>query len=527
MRAPPPAQVCGLLASAFLLAFLAVPLLNLLLRGAEGGLWATLSELARDPYMQRRFGIAAGQATLSTLLTVLLGLPGALLFARYTFRGKRLLRAAFTVPFVMPTVVAAVGFLALIGGRGVLGLDLRDTLAIVLVAHVFYNYAIVIRLVGGFLEASAPRLREAAATLGASGWRTELRVTLPLAAPAVLAAAALVFVFCFTSFGVILILAPGAGLDTLEIEIYRLTTRLLRIDTAAMLALVQLAAVLLLSAAYTRMQARVAVPLAQRAPLPRPSGRARWALLAALAPAALLLSSPLVALALRAFWLPGTDGFTLTGVNALLRPSGLIGVADAQLAILNSLRFAAAGGGLALLMGFAFAYAAARGGWGWLDELSLLPLATSAVTLGLGLLITWPGLASRFWGIAVAHALVGFPFVARALLPALRGLPASQLAAAATLGAGPWRRLARVELPLLAPALIGGGGFAFAVSLGEFGATLVLSRPELTTLPLAIFQRLGRPGLQSYAAALVLALLLMLLTAAVMVLLDRLGQSEF
>src|SRR5690606_33046575 len=190
---------------------------------------ATLS----DGYYLERLAFTFGQALLSTLLTVALGLPTALLFARYRFLGRRALTAAFTVPFVMPTVVAGIGFLALVGPNGVVGADLRNTLAVILLAHVFYNFAVVARLVGGFLEGVAPRLEQAAATLGAGPWRSLWRVTLPLALPATLAAAALVFIFCFTSFGVILILAPAAPFATLEVEVYRLTERLLQLDAAA------------------------------------------------------------------------------------------------------------------------------------------------------------------------------------------------------------------------------------------------------------------------------------------------------
>lgn len=515
-------HVAGALAAAFLgLAFL-WPLGVILARSLEepGAALATLG----TSYYAGRLALTTGQALLSTLLTVAAGLPMAVLFARYDFRGKRLVRSAFTIPFVMPSVVAAIGFLALVGPNGALGVDLRGRFALVLLAHVFYNYAVVVRVVGGYLEAVAPRLQEAAATLGASGGRALRRVTLPLALPAVLAAAALVFSFTFTSFGVILILAPRWA--TLEVEIFRLTERLLRLDAAAGLALVQLAVVGVVTWGYARLQERLAVPLAGAVPLPRPRGAARGWLALNLVLAAALVLSPLVALAWQAVWPPGAGGPSLRAFASLARATGSIGVADAGPAILNSLRFALAASAIALAIGFLFAHAVVRGGWRWLDGLSLLPLATSAVTLGFGYLLAFPGLVASFWGIALAHALIGFPFVARSLLPALRGLPPGALAAAATLGAGPLRRLARVELPLLAPSLVTAASFAFAVSMGEFGAALILRRPEWATLPVAIFDRLGRPGMENYGAALALATVLMALTAAVMLLLERFGQSE-
>ena len=523
MRQRTLAHVLGLAATLFLLAFFAWPVAVIVwesfARGGDG------VRLLASPYYLGRLGFTAAQAALSTLLTVALALPGAVLFARYDFRGKRLLRSAFTLPFVMPTVVAAIGWLALVGPRGLSGLDLRGTLWIVLLAHVFYNYGLVVRIVGAYLEGVAPRLLEAAATLGAPAARSLWRVTLPLARPAILAASALVFTFSFTSFGVILILAPE--LATLEVEIYRLTTRLLRLDAAALLALAQLLVVGVVTTLYARWQAQLAVPLTgSRPPLKRPSGAALPLLVLNVLLAGVLVLSPLLALAGQALWAPG-EGFTLANLRALLEAPRSIGFAGAGLALRNSLLFALSSALLALTVGLAFTYAVVRGGWRALDAASLLPLATSAVTLGFGYLLAYPALVVSAAGLVLAHSLIAFPLVVRTLLPGLRGLSADVVGAAQTLGAGPIRTLQRIELPLLTPSLLAAASLAFAVSLGEFGATLVLSRPELATLPVAIFDRLSRPGAANYGAALALALLLMLVTGVVMLALERFGDSEF
>ena len=521
MQRSPLTWLAAALAVLFLGAFLLLPLGVILLRSVSS---PEFGEVFGNPYYRGRVWFTTWQALLSTALTVLLALPNAVLFSRYSFRGKRLLRVAFTVPFVMPTVVAAIGFLALAGPRGFVKLDLRGTLLIILAAHVFYNYAVVVRIVGTYLEAVGPKLRDAAALLGAGTWRTLLRVTLPLAAPAVLAAATLVFVFCFTSFGVIVVLAPQPRFATLEVEVYRLTLRLLQLDTAAVLVLTQLLVVGLFTALYTRLQARLAVPLGAVRRLPHAKGAARTALALNMALAALLILSPLVALTAQAFWT--TEGFSLSNFLNLRAASLSTGFAGAGRAAFNSLRFALSSTLLSLLVGLAFAYAVVRGGLRWLDGLSLLPLATSAVTLGFGYLLVFPQLAVSPWGLTLAHTLIAFPFVARSLLPALRGLPLSLPDAARTLGAGPLRVLARVELPLLAPALVAAAAFAFAVSMGEFGASLVITRPEFATLPVAIFDRLGRPGAANYGAALALSVLLMMITGAAMGLLERFGRSE-
>lgn len=511
------------MAALFLLIFLLYPLLVILSRSL--GSVDTALAMLQSPYYRGRLAFTTGQALLSTLLTVALALPSAVLFARYEFVGKRLLRSAFTIPFVMPTVVVAIGFLALFGPRGVLGLDLRNTLAIILMAHVFYNYAVVVRIAGAYLEAVGPRLGEAARMLGASAWRVLWRVTLPLALPAILAAAVLVFIFCFTSFGVIMILAPQPQFATLEVDIYRLTARLLQLDAAAVLVLVQLIIISLFTWVYTGLQRRLAVPLADRAPLPRPRGLSRLLLAVNLLIAAGLILTPLLVLAFQALWVGG--GLSLQNFVYLAELPRSVRFGGLDQVVLNSLRFAGLSTGIALVVGILFAYAVARGGWRWLDAASLLPLATSAVTLGFGYLLAFPGLRASVWAIPLAHSLIAFPFVARSVLPAWRGLPPNLIRAAQTLGANPWRVLRRVELPLLVPSLITAASFAFAISMGEFGAALVLTRPELATIPIAIFDSLGRPGAQNYGAALALSTLLMLLTGAVMLLLERFGKSEF
>src|SRR5215211_3716373 len=118
------------------------------------------------------------QATLSTILTLLLGLPAAYLFARYDFRGKALLRALTAVPFMLPTVVVAAGFNALLGPRGLLHIlfplssfEFIGTLNAILVAHIFYNTTIVIRVVGSALSSLDPKMEAAARSLGADSIR--------------------------------------------------------------------------------------------------------------------------------------------------------------------------------------------------------------------------------------------------------------------------------------------------------------------------------------------------------------------
>ena len=160
-----------------------------------------------------------------------------------------------------------------------------------------------------------------------------------------------------------------------------------------------------------------------------------------------------------------------------------------------------------------------------LDPLFMLPLGTSAVTLGLGYIVALSrpplNLLTSPWLIPVAHALLAFPFVTRSLLPALRGLDPRLREAARALGAGPLRVLREVDLPLLLAALLVGAVFAFTVSIGEFGAALLLARPEYQTVPVVIDRLIGLPGQSNYGQALALSSLLMGVTASGFLLLER------
>jgi thiamine transport system permease protein len=504
---------------------------------------SAIGDVLTDPVIRRVAWFTLWQAVLSTVLTIVVGLPGAALFARYHFAGKRVLWAVLLVPFVLPTVVVGVAFLGVIGPNGVSGLDLTGTIWAVLIAHVFFNYAVVVRTVGGYWSTLDPKVEDAARTLGASPGRVFREVTWPLLRPAVAAAASIVFLFTFTSFGVVLILG-GIRQRTLEVEIYDQTSRFLALDVAAGLALVQLVVVVAALAWFSRTQQRRAVVL-QRRPgretAVRAVGwRARCFVVANLALMAGLLGAPLGVLVAKSFSTP--DGWGLANYQALgTARRGSSSFVPPMEAVVNSLTFALAATVVAVVLGScaAWAIAGARGRrslrWArWTDTALMVPLGTSAVTVGFGFLIAFDepplNLRSSAWLVPLAHAVVAMPFVVRLLVPALRSIDPTLREAAGVLGASPRRVWAEVDLPVVSRALAAAAGFAFAVSLGEFGATVFLARPDRPTLPIAIYRALGRPGALELGQAMALAVILMVLTVVVLLVVDRLrpaGAAEF
>jgi thiamine transport system permease protein len=532
----------------FLAVFFFYPLLTIMgMSLAPGGrVDLTSLQVLGEPYHLRTIWFTTWQATLSTALTLALALPGAYVFARYRFPGKNILRALTTIPFVLPTVVVAAAFSALLGPQGrvnqllmdSLGLDkppvnLQHTLTIILIAHIFYNYTVVLRLVGGFWANLNPRLEEAAAVLGAGRWRLFREITLPLLMPAVTAAALLVFLFCFTSFGVVLLLG-GPRFATIEVEIYYQTVTFLELPVAAALSLVQILFTTILIWLYTHLQARTTVPLdlrPQAATQRRPrTWRARLMVGLNVAVIGVMLLTPLLALAERS--LATSDGYNLTFYNELgINRRGSALFVPPVVAIRNSVTFALITVVLAVALGTIAARLLAGSGYSGqnesnaasslanrlrrlLDPILMLPLAVSAVTLGFGYIVALDepplNLRTSPWLTPLAHTLVALPFVVRALLPALRGMNPRWREAAAILRASPWRVWVEIDLPIVGRAILVGAVFAFTISMGEFGATSLIARPERPTMPVAIGRFLSQPGALNQGQALAMSTLLML-----------------
>ncbi|WP_435838161.1 ABC transporter permease [Streptomyces chrestomyceticus] len=528
---------------AFFALFFAYPVAAIVGRGLkDGGQWqlGRAGEVISDPDVLHVLWFTVWQAAASTGLTLLIALPGAYVFARFEFPGKKLLRSVVAVPFVLPTVVVGSAFLALVGRGGVLddlwGVRLDTSVWAILLAHVFFNYAVVVRTVSGLWGQLDPRQEEAARVLGASRWGAWRRVTLPALGPAVAAAALMVFLFTFTSFGVVQILG-GPTFSTLEVEIYRQTADFLDLPTAAVLTLLQFAAVLALLGlhAWTVRRREATLTLVDPAQtVRRPRGAGQWALLwGTLVVIVLLLVVPLAVLIERSF--AGPDGYGFTFYRALQSAASMdstFAVAPLN-ALWNSLAYGAAATLIALVVGgLAAAALTKRGGRlvRGFDALLMLPLGVSAVTVGFGFLITLDepplDLRSSWWLVPLAQALVGVPFVVRTMLPVLRAVDERLREAAAVLGASPWRVWREVDLPLVRRALLVAAGFAFAVSLGEFGATVFIARPDHPTLPVAVARLLGRAGELNYGQAMALSTILMVVCAGALLALERIRTDQ-
>ena len=504
----------ALLPAAALLLLLLAPVARLAWEGLDGGLGSTAGLSVWQPwldnYLRWRVVWSLAQAAITCALALGLGLPLAWVLARFEFAGRALVLRLLMLPFVVPSLVAALGVLALWGPRGVisgaLGINLQDTPWLLLYGNLFFNLCLVVRAGVDALAQVNARQVAAARSLGASPWRAFWRVEWPAIAPWLMSSLCLVFLYCFAGFGLALVLG-GQRYATVEVEIYTLVAYELQLGQASVLALWMLLLTGAVALAYAALEKRLAAPL-RSLPVPRvrPQGTPQWlALVLALAVLFGICALPIVAIFIKAISALGTGATGLFGAEMLA-------------ALWNTLRFSALALLMATLLGVLHAFAA-QASVAW-RAAAFLPFVVSPVTVAFGLLLLYPSWTASLPLLLLAYAVLAYPFVAKALSAGLDSLPVHLGRAARTLGASPWRCFWRVTLPLLRPALRRGMAFAAATALGEFAVTLFLSRPEWATLTTLIYQRLGRPGQANLDAAMVLACVLMALALAVFLLID-------
>ena len=516
--------------------FFVLPVVGMLGRG----LWpdgsfdpAALYDVLTRPRVGRVVWFTVWTSTVATIAAVLLGLPAAYALHRLDFPLRGVVRSALLVPFVLPTVVVGVAFRQLLregGPMGFLGID--GTPWAILAGLVFFNVAVVIRSVGAAWESLDRRPGEAAAALGATPRQVFTTITLPALRPAIVSSASVVFLFCATAFGVVLTIG-GVRYASVETEIYLLTTVLYDLPGAAALSIVQLLAVVALLAVSARVR-RVPDPTVQRAtPRPLRPRRSDAPQLVATAALLALLAAPIAALVAES--LRVDDRWSLGHYRNLATTGGDgVLVVPVTTALRNSLQTALDATWIALVLGLLVSIVLTRRSRSsterrvrsLLDGFFMLPLGVSAVTLGFGFLVTLgrEPLDLRTWPllVPVAQALVALPLVVRTLVPVLAGIDDRQRQAAASLGAGALRTAMTVDVPTVLRPVVAAAGFAFAVSLGEFGATSFLSRADHPTVPVVIFRLIGRPGEGNYGMALAASVVLAATTALVILAVERL-----
>lgn len=533
---------------AFLGLFFYHPLWGLLREGVSH-----VGEVLARPYFRIVISKTIEQAFLSTLASAVFGFPLAYILTRYDFPGKRLVRSLTIVPFVLPAITVALGFIILFGHSGwinralmaLFGLEepplriLYSLWAIVL-AHTFYNAPFIARTLNAAWERLDPSYEESARALGARSWHVFWDITLPQLLPALLSGMAIVFILCFLSFPIVLTLG-GGRYPTLEVEIYTSVATRYDLPTGTALALIGLSFSLAFTYLYLKLGGFFAretliirkIPTEPLFPNLRQALHPRRLLLWLFVLISMLLfAGPILAVFVDSFLAQTSQGVALTfeWYRYIFQPDYDALIGDAPLhAVLNSLGFASGAVALALPLGLIIAFAVTRLRlWGrrLLDALLMAPIATSSVVLGFALLRAYlapPLKISGTWlAIVIAHSVIIYPFVVRAIVPLLESFDRSLVEASRALGARRSRAFLDIELPLMRGAVLVGGLFAFALSLGEMSATLLLAPPGLKTMPIVVYRFLD--SRRALGAASAMSALMITISAIAFVMLERQGE---
>ncbi len=519
------------------------------------------------------------QACLSTFLTLVIGLPGAYYFARYDFIGKKYLRALLTVPFVLPPIVVLIGFISLFGSEGIakdfivfIGQffifqtekpeTLFDPILFpefsifsyniripglpigILLTHAFYNIPIVIRLGSATLEQRDPELDDIAETLGSRGFHRFRRLFITQVLPGLLASGFLTFFYCFTSFAIVLYFG-GVRYQTLEVKIFKLSRDYSRreyLNFASGLAIIQiLVCIFLLVTYYYLLKDAITKKAARTDQAPtlslfrnyQISVRTKILFLLYLIFITLFLLSPLISIFYESLFDNGH--LTFSAYETLLKDDKLGLQTSPRKMVENSLSYAFITLIIATIIGVFSASAIFH-----LKRtnhhktaliysiLFLAPIATSGVTLGLGMLRLFGSENLYYHGsffIVLTHILVAIPFVNRAVNSAYEKVDPDLIEVSQTLGANRLRVFVRVELPLLFPGIVAAAVFAVAISFGEFGASYFIgaTQPNQATMVVGIYQLLRPGGLQLSAA---MASILIIICVTSFLIFDKTRQTS-
>jgi thiamine transport system permease protein len=503
-------------------------------------------------YNRRIIGFTLFQAFLSTIFTLVLGLPGAWLLAKKQFPGKRILKAVSAVPFVLPSILVVLGFVIFFGNNGFLNkliMSITDTtepplrilysMTAIILAHGFYNFPIVLRLVSTLWEKLDKCQANAAMSLGAGRFRLFFTVTLPQLLPVILASSALVFVFCFTSFAVILVLGGGPAFTTIEVEIYRQARISLNLNAAAALSIVGILITLIF--VYINVHFQSSLNYHEHIKNPDIYTKTKETRFKTINPGifiyvliiVLLVAAPVISIIIKSFLQPAvinnTGVFSSSAYRDILNPSpGNYGITLIS-AIANSISYAGYTVILSIIIGtlVSFILRGKKKSAKFLDTLFMLPISVSSVILGLGYLrlmnlIRGPLKHSSIL-IILAHTIIAYPFVTRAVKPVLDKIKPEIIYAGLSLGERPFRVFLTIEFPLIKSAIFSGAAFAFAISIGEMNATILLSSENTLTIPIMMYRLIGS---YNFTAACALGTILIIFTTFSFILMDYFGSES-
>lgn len=446
----------------------------------------------------------AVQAFLSALFSIIIALPGAYALSHFNFPLRRVIKSLSLVPFVLPSIVVIICMISFFGRSGVLnaifGTDLKliYSFAGIIVAHMFYNYSLALRIIGDGWGRIGDGYRDLAMSLGDNPARTFFRVTLRLLLPSILSAFALIFIYCFMSFGIVLVFG-GIRYATLEVRIYQEFYQKLDFESGAVYALVQIGLstlFLVVAGRFGRLfgggegntDLRELKPLKETFPHIRVGVSIYWMVIG------FFILGPIVAMIAKSVFIDGS--FSLRSYSALFRPdaarnvNGLIR-SSIPAVVLRSITIALGSGGLTFAGAMAASIALRRRKGALWRVLFQLPMGMTAVGFALSLRFALAGKIPTAALVLAGQFFIAFPMVFRVTDTVVSDMKESLIDCAMSLGATPVRVLFTVYLPVLRRGLLNAYAFAVALAFADFTVVLGVGRGEIVTFPIAVFRLLG------------------------------------
>ena len=500
----------------FISAFVVAPVLNIFVSSLQ---FESLN-LLRTEAIRNVVWFTTLQSLVSTAVALTVALPLAFVTANFKFKAQRLTTSLISMPFILPSIVVGVAFLQILPNK------FHRTAFALILAHVYFNFGFASRLISARWLQIHPHLDDAARTLGASPLKLFRTLTLPLLSKAITNAALIVFTLCFTSYGVVRVLG-GPSRSTLETEIYFRAMQLGDVSGAMLLSALQIVIIILLFVVTTKASRKKfeqsTRPTITRQ-IPLQTGRQKIVITTIISSATAFAIVPVLAIAFKSI---NTDSrFTTTAWRAVFANP------EITQSITKTFTYAVIAMSLATLLGLLSACSVAyNNNFRFISGLTTLPIVISAVSIGLGIIITfdtqpfdWRG--SQFM-LPLAHALVALPLVMRIISPVLQAIPDSLRQASSVLGASPRQTWLNIDFKIIRRAAISAAAISATVSIGEFGASSFLARRGAETLPVMISRLLSRPGDSLQSQAFALATLLVIFSIAIIFVIDSFAEDKF
>lgn len=467
------------------------------------GLFRDLANLASNDSIQKTVLRTFLQAACSTLIAMAVGIPMAFFCAKRKFPGKRLLAGLSSVPLCIPPLILVLAFVRFFGMNGfvnkiISGITGEKEPALtflysfwgIILLQGFYNFPLIMTNVASLWSRLPHREEDAAYLLGKSRFKVFFSVTLYKILPGILSSSILVFLYCFFSFIIVLLLS-GVNFSVLEVEIYSTIRMGLDIQKGCALAVLETIIALLFIIFYLKLENKTAGLFGyteKNRPEKIKSPVEKIVLILYLVLIFLFLAGPLFAMIFNG--LDFSKGFPVSRIFSnyinlftnhkfytSLGNTLITGISTASLSVICALTYS--------ILIFMLKPSLRRK----LKVLGFLPTAISGVVIGLGWLLL-PG-TKNITTLILAQSVAAFPFAFIPVYSSMEKISPDIINAAKMLGSSRGEINVRIIIPMIKKSLFIAWIFAFAVSAGDATLPIVLGIPGFENLSLMLYRLSG------------------------------------